>query len=456
MKADVVIVGGGPAGAACAMYLAREGIPSVIVEREAFPRFHIGESMTGECGGVVRDLGFEKEMLGRRHPVKHGVKVYGVDGKHHWFLPVMQRTPEDRLKDQITWQVRRSDFDKMMLDEAVARGATPVPGRATKALVADDGAVRGVEVQTDDGGTLQIHCELVLDCSGQATFLANQGVTGPKYLGAYDKQIALFSQVAGAVRDDGGEQRENQPDNTLIFYQKKYHWTWFIPLDDEITSVGIVVPSAYFLGKKESKKDFVLRELRELHPEMARRMPGDLQLAEDVHSVPNYSYQVKGFCGKGYICVGDSHRFLDPIFSFGLYVALKEAQFVAPIVREYLSGTRRRDNGNPFADYQVFAEKGIDVLEDAMDLFWEQPFAFSVFAYKRYREDLIDVFAGRIYDKQPSKGITSFRKMLKRERDYENEDLYSVPIGSRYHPERAPLWEPTGTLESTEEWMGAR
>src|SRR5207249_5032467 len=106
-----------------------------------------------------------------------------------------------------------------------------------------------------------------LDCSGQATFLANAGVTGPKYLGNYDRQIAIFSHFTGFQRDQGGPTRDVQKDNTLIFYLKKYHWAWAIPIDDEVMSVGIVVPAAYFLEKKETKKDFLFREIRELHPE---------------------------------------------------------------------------------------------------------------------------------------------------------------------------------------------
>ena len=105
--------------------------------------------------------------------------------------------------------------------------------------MSDDGTVRGVEVRTVDGGLLEIESEVVLDCSGQGTFLARSGVTGPKYSGNYDKQIAIFSQVAGAIRDEGPHR-----DDTLIFYQKKYHWSWFIPIDGEVTSVGTVVPAA--------------------------------------------------------------------------------------------------------------------------------------------------------------------------------------------------------------------
>lgn len=437
MKTDVVIIGGGPAGATAAMYLKRDGINCIIVERESFPRYHIGESMTGECGGILRDLGLGDVMLEAKHPIKHGVKVYGTGGKNSWFVPVMQRDEEWNLKEQFTWQVRRSEFDGMMLDEAVKRGATLVNGQVTKALMTDDGAVCGVQVRTADGNLMDIHAEMTLDCSGQSTFLANTGVTGPKYLGNYDKQIAIFSQVKNAIRDEGGS-RDKHRDNTLIFYKSKYHWAWFIPIDDEITSVGIVVPSAYYIETRESKADFIKRELRELNPELSRRVP-DLELVEEARTVVNYSYQVKKFTGRGYICVGDAHRFLDPIFSFGLYVGMKEAQLAAQQVKAYLNGANR-DSDNPFREHAEYCERAIDILEDALDAFWEQPLAFAAFVYERYVPFMIDVFAGRIYERQPSPAATAFRKLLKRERSYDSEDLYSMPIGSRYHPERAQIW----------------
>jgi flavin-dependent dehydrogenase len=442
------------------MFLAREGVHPLIVEMEKFPRFHIGESLTGGGGKALRDLGLEKEMDLRGHPQKQGVKVYGTTAKNTWFVPVTGRDENWNLFPVHTWQVRRSDFDAMMLNEAVRRGAELLPGRGVKPLVNADGSVRGVLVHPADGGTLEIESEILLDCSGQATWLANLGgVTGPKYLGAYDRQVAFFSHVAGALRDHGTT-RDTHKDNTLIFYNKKYHWSWFIPLDEENVSVGVVVPSAYFLEKKLSKRDFLIKELHELNPEIKRRIP-EVNLVEDVHVIPNYSYQVKGFTGKGFICVGDAHRFIDPIFSFGVTVGMREAQFLAPLVRAHLDGTNR-DATNPFADFELFCEKGIDILEDMIDLFWEQPFAFATFVHHRYTPLMTDMLAGRIYpmEHQPSQAALGFRKMLKRqeerERSYVERDLYSMPIGSRFHPERAPLWEPNAAVETTEAWMGPR
>ena len=108
MKVPVVIIGGGPAGAASAMFLAQHGIASTIVERESFPRYHIGESMSGECGAIVRLLGLEDEMTRRNFPIKRGLTVYGSGGTNAWFVPVMGRDNDWNLFPQTTWQVRRA------------------------------------------------------------------------------------------------------------------------------------------------------------------------------------------------------------------------------------------------------------------------------------------------------------------------------------------------------------
>ena len=463
MKSDVLIVGGGPSGSTAAMFLLREGIKPVIVEGTPFPRYHIGESMTGAGGKVLRDLGLDGEMYKRKFPTKQGVKVFGQSSRGSWFVPVTGRDENWKLYGWDTWQVRRSDFDAMMLNEAESRGATVLRGTAVKPL-RKDGTITGAQVRMEDGGTQDISSEVLVDCSGQATWLANQGeTTGPKYLGAYDKQIAIFSQVSGARRDPGTAKdanRDQHKDNTLIFYQKKYHWAWFIPLDEDVVSIGIVVPSAYFLEKNETLEAFYARELKEMHPELARRVEGQ-PIVEDIHVIPNYSYQVRGFAGKGFLCLGDAHRFIDPIFSFGVTVAMREAQIAAPSIRAYLEGAHR-DEANPFAAHQLFCEQGIDVLEDVLDAFWEHPLAFAYCVHARFSEYMTDMLAGRIYptERQPSPAMIELRQLLKREgqreASYAAGDAYSVPIGSRYHPERAALWDASSDIQSTEAWMGPR
>ncbi|HEX4665139.1 MAG TPA: FAD-dependent monooxygenase [Chthoniobacterales bacterium] len=451
MKTDVLIIGGGPGGAAAAMFLLREGITPIILEQEEFPRFHIGESMTGETAAALRRLGLAEKMDALDCPIKHGVRVYGTNSGNSWYVPVAARDENWKLTKGSTWQVRRSTFDAMMLKEAEARGAQVLRGTAFQALKHEDGWLRGIAIRRPDGTEEEIETRVVLDCSGQATFLANQKVTGPKYMGAYDKQIAFYTHVRGAMRDpgDSGEMAEG---NTLILYKKKFHWAWFIPVDSEIVSLGLVTPRAEFVARKQTPEEYFRDEIYRINPELVHRLP-TLDMVEKVRVIPNYSFQVRGFCGKGFICIGDSHRFIDPIFSFGLSVTIREAEFAAPVVKQYLEG-KLNDRENPFAEHQMKCEKGIDNLEDMIDLFWEQPFAFSTFVHVRYTDLITDAFAGRIYEHehQPSPGILAFRKLLKRTRTYEADD-YSVPIGSRYHPERAPLWEPDSPVPGTEDWI---
>ncbi len=427
MKTDVVIIGGGPGGSAMSMFLKERGIESIIIEKETFPRFHIGESMTGECGGVVRALGLEAKLNASPHQViKRGLTVYsGESGNNKWYVGVAARDENNNLVPQYTWQVHRNQFDKMMLEEAVERGTPLIPGMATAPLFNEDGSVRGVQVRTNDGDTLDIEAEVVVDASGQSTFLANHGVTSRKYRGNYDKQIAIFSHVVGAQRDPA----PNDGD-TLIYYKEKYHWAWFIPLDEETTSVGVVAPAAYFRDHNESKEEYLRRELHELNADIKRRIP-EINFVEETRAIPNYSFQVKQFTGKGFMCIGDAHRFVDPIFSFGLYVTMKEAQYGAQAIAGYLNGDNR-DADNPFEEYQRFVENGIDIFEDIIDCFWEYPLAFATFIHHRYPGEMIDVLAGRVFHNQPSSAVAAARTLLQRSREYNPE---AAPEGLRFQPE---------------------
>lgn len=401
-KTDVVIVGGGPGGAASAVFLAEKGLKAIIIEKEEFPRFHIGESMTGECGNMVRRLGLTEAMDSVPRTIKPGVIVYGQGGKNSFEIPVMRRNEAGELEQTFTWQVRRGEFDQMLLDKAQQDGTVILRGKAVKVLTDETGTPCGVQVRRDDGELIDVLAEVVLDASGQTTFLSTQGITGEKERGNYDRQIAIYTHVKGAKRDE--------EDHTLIFYEKKNHWAWFIPLDDETVSIGVVTPSDYYRDTKEDMREFFLREIHKINPQLSVRVP-DVSLVEEVRATSNYSYHIRRFTGKGFLCVGDAHRFIDPIFSFGLHFALTEGKLAADAIAGYLLDGVGQDQENPFAEYERYCELGMNTIQDVLDCFWEQPTAFAFFVHSRYVDDFIDLFAGRVYQEQPSRGLQAVRKV---------------------------------------------
>jgi flavin-dependent dehydrogenase len=401
MKTDVAIIGGGPGGSTAAILLAQSGLRVTLIEKDQSPRYHIGESFTGECGNCLRSLGLEEEMTRRRYPVKYGVTLYGPAGKNAFWVPVKGWHPESGLFDTFTWSARRSDFDQMLLTEAAARGVSVMQAEALAPLLNGHGT-RGVRVRTDSGTVEDIAAEVLVDASGPSTFLANAGLIGEKVRGNYDRQVAVFSQVSGAIRDPGVASG-----NTLIFYREKRHWAWFIPLDDEVVSVGVVLPADYYRAKNESKRQFLLRELQELNPELMRRLP-QIEFVDEARAISNYSYRIVNFTGKGFLCVGDAHRFIDPVFSFGVFFAMKEAQYAAASIASFFADSKR-EQANPFADYQRLCDRGQDNVQELIDAFWEHPYAFSLFAHHRYPEDVIHMFAGRVYQETPLPGLLAMR-----------------------------------------------
>jgi flavin-dependent dehydrogenase len=177
-----------------------------------------------------------------------------------------------------------------------------------------------------------------------------------------------------------------------------------------MVSIGVVVDGAYFSSRRETKQDFLLRELRELHPELARRVP-DRRLLEEVRAIPNYSYYIEQYSGSGFLCLGDAHRFIDPIFSFGLYLTLKEGQLATPHILRYLSG-ETRNAPHPFAAHELTCNTAMDNLQDLIDSFWSDPLPFALLVNgKRTRDDVIDLFAGRVYTNEPTAGLTSLRRL---------------------------------------------
>ena len=409
-KHPVIILGGGPAGAVTAMHLLQRGITPLIVERDEHPRYHVGESLTGATAITLKELGLGPIIEAQRYPIKHGAVFYGPDGKNEFWVGLVRRNEQNIQVPNWTWNVMRSTFDKILFDAALERGAQWMMATALAPIQEDD-AVIGLKVRTPGGATENLYSEVLIDASGCATFLSNHRVTGRKVPGASDKQIALFSQFANTIRDDGPG-LDKQPGNTLLYYQAKHYWAWFIPVTEELTSVGVVFTSDYFKKARMTKEQMFLHECRHMTPVLSERLP-DLTLQEPVYAIPNFSYRIYDYTGKGFICIGDAHRFIDPIFAYGVYFGIQEGLFAANAIAEFLSG-QRNGNGNPFADLEPLFDEGNEVVEDVIGVLWEYPLAFQRIVTWRDKEPSLDLLSGLIYGERGRNNVAriAMRKLM--------------------------------------------
>lgn len=386
---DVAIVGAGPAGTTLAWRLARRGLAVVIIEMQDFPRHRIGESLTGTAGALLREMGLEENMQAFGFPVKRGVKVFGPQPSSTFHVPIQDILEDGSRIENPTWQVRRPEFDDLLLKTAIDAGAQHVSARARRVSYRDD-RVSGVELKLACGTTHKLSCHFVADASGFGTFLSSAGALGKRHNGDFEKQIAFFAQLDGVQRDAGPTNG-----NTLLYYSKQHHWAWHIPLSDTLTSVGIVVPRETFLKHSLTPEAFYDLQLRDLHPELADRTSGAKRVTE-VWRRANYSYEIEDFAGPGFVAIGDSHRFLDPIFSFGVWMGLKEAELADDMIARSLADPSQE--AQAFEDFMRASNRAQAVVDTILKTFWTAPLVFLKLAHFTHREEFADLLAGRIFD----------------------------------------------------------
>lgn len=389
-ECDVAIIGCGPGGAATAVFAAEAGLDVVVLEKETFPRYHIGESLTGTAGELIRKLGLGDAMKELQFPVKSGVKVLGKTG-NEYFVPVLAQT----------WQVRRDAFDQLLMERAKSAGARVIKGRATDVLRTDAG-VCGVVYTDADNQTVELRSQAVIDASGTACLLSRLGVAGQRRYDAFGDQIAVFSQLRDCERDPG-----EMGDNTFIYHAEKNHWAWFIPLSPDVVSIGIVVPKAKFKELGQKPEEVFEWGLRNINPDLAQRTVGR-ERVEPIRAIKDYSYRAEPFAGPGWFCIGDSHRFADPIFSFGVTAAMQEG--LAAV--DALLAVR---NGKSWADavgaYCSYSDIGQDAIFDFITYFWKYPGFFGLQMRGRFRKDVIRLFGGDMF--VPNPVVDQIRGFLK-------------------------------------------
>lgn len=391
MGESVLIMGGGPAGTASAMNLLHSGFQPVIIEADAFPRFHIGESLTTECVDALNRLGLQDQMITLAAPRKKGVRIFSRHEENSFYVGAGD-----------AWQVERARFDCMMLNTAVERGAKYIHGKAL-GLFRKGGEWR-LEVRLANGRRTELRARFAIDATGQQRFSQRQGLIGPLREGNYARQVAFFSQYKQVVR------RKQDAFDTLIHHSGKYEWVWLIPLSESTTSIGLVVPVDTYRSEKARADAYLDSRLRAFSEPLTERVDSALRIGK-VRTVSNYSYQIDHYARDGLFCVGDSHGFVDPIFSFGVEFAVLEAEYAAKAIKEcqQSDGSEWSTHARRYMEVTGAAQK---VIEDLLAYFWAHPWGFANMAHVRHQDEFLELFAGRIYEIEPGAGLKKMRASL--------------------------------------------
>jgi flavin-dependent dehydrogenase len=341
----VIVIGGGPSGTTAATLIAQKGYRVRLFEREKFPRFHIGESLIPQTYWVLKRLNMLPKMKSSHYIKKYSVQFVGSSGRLSEPFYFVDHKPHESSQ---TWQVRRSEFDQMMLDNAVEHGVEVEQGvRVLEVLFEGDRAV-GVRLQNEDGGEERIErADVIVDASGQSALI--MGKLGLREWDPILKKAACWTYWEGAYRDTGHDEGAT----VVLLTQNKAGWFWYIPLHDNIVSVGIVAGYDY-LFKNRSSKDFetIYHEEVDNCPVVKQRI-GSARRADVYRAAKEYSYRSKCVSGNGWVLVGDALGFLDPLYSSGVLLALKSGELAADAVCDSLAkgDTSRESLGTWEADY---------------------------------------------------------------------------------------------------------
>ncbi|MAE63740.1 MAG: alkylhalidase [Phycisphaeraceae bacterium] len=383
---DTIIVGGGPAGSTAAAVLAERGRRVLVLEREAFPRYCVGESMLPYCYFPLERIGVLDALKDSTFSVnKHSVQFVTMDGRISAPFYFFQHLDHEAAQ---TWQVRRSEFDTMLLDNARRKGAVVRERTSARRLIVEDEVVRGVETEDEDGTTRPWRAAMTLDCSGRDGFAINR--QDWRIRDAVLSKVAMWTYYRGAMRDEGLDEGA-----TTVAYVPEKGWFWYIPLPDDTVSVGITADHEYLYrdGKDlERIFDAQIEQNAWIRDHLA---PG--RRVEKIRVTGDYSYRSRYCAADGLLLAGDAFAFLDPVFSSGLFLALRSGEMAGDAIDAALS--RDDVSATAFADYGRELCAGMEAMRKLVYAFYDRTFSFGKLLKKHpdLRGDLTDCLIGNLF-----------------------------------------------------------
>ncbi|MEN9573102.1 MAG: hypothetical protein RL514_957 [Verrucomicrobiota bacterium] len=383
---DALIIGGGPAGCSTASILAEFGHRVLVLEREKFPRYHIGESLIPFCYGPMERLGLIPLMRASHFQRKYSVQFVQPNGKASQPFYFFNRYDRETIAS--TWQVLRSEFDQMLMNHARAKGAEVLEETTVKELLRDGAKVTGVRAQLKSGEVVEFRAPITLDCTGKEAFSTVRN--GWRMRDPYLNKVAVWTYYRGSKREPGIDEGQT----TVAFVPEK-GWFWHIPMHDDLVSVGVVAEGKYLTrgGVKEPQAIFE-REVGENLWIKDHLATGASTGA--YHVTGEYSYHSR-HCGcDGLLLVGDAFAFLDPVFSSGLMLALKSGVLVGDEVHRALV----ENDFSParFAGYATQMRQGVENMRKLVYAFYAPGFSFKdvIMKYPDAAGEITDCLSGDV------------------------------------------------------------
>ncbi len=387
---DVIVVGAGPGGSAAAAIAARGGLRTLLLEREAAPVFKIGESLMPDTHGVFEKMGALRAMQESHFVEKHSVQFFTKTGKASMpFYFDKERPGDDSAR---TWQVRRSEFDQLLMDTAAGQGAEVHRGVNVRDVLFEDGRAVGVRVSTvHNGGSVELASRVVVDATGQSALLARRLDLGRVDYGL--RHASIYTHFRGALRDEGKDEGA-----TLILHTKSGEcWFWYIPLAGDVVSVGVVGPMDTLIRNRDGRPHEIFFEEVRNCAEIERRIRPARQ-CRPVSVMKDFSYRIEKMAGEGWIAIGDAFSFIDPVYSSGVFLALKSGEMAAEaaigaIAADDLSGER-------LGAFQPLLMRGVEAVRQLVNVFYDRNFSVGAFLrlYPQHQSKVTRILIGDVFE----------------------------------------------------------